>query len=51
MNLTTDPTNRRTFLRTGGNVLALPFLGSLLPAAVTAAQEKRLAEEPIKRLL
>ena len=51
MNVATDSTTRRTFLRNGGNVLALPFLGSLLPAAVTAAQEKHLAKEPIKRLL
>jgi hypothetical protein len=38
-------------LRDGGKVLALPFLGSLLPSAVVAAEEKRLAKEAVKRLL
>ena len=51
MSIATDLKTRRTFLRNSGKVLALPFLGSLLPGAVMAAEEKRLATEPIRRLL
>jgi hypothetical protein len=50
MNLNTY-TNRRTFLQNGAKAITLPFLGSLLPAAVQAAAEKTLAGKTPKRLL
>ncbi|MDP6354943.1 MAG: DUF1552 domain-containing protein [Planctomycetota bacterium] len=50
MNITTN-SNRRTFLRNGAKVVALPFLGSLLPSGILRAEEKKLAAKPIRRLL
>jgi hypothetical protein len=50
MYLNTD-TNRRTFLQNGAKAITIPFLGSLLPAAVQAAAEKTLAGKTPKRLL
>jgi hypothetical protein len=39
MNITTH-SNRRTFLRNGAKIVALPFLGSLLPGKPTFAEDK-----------
>ena len=50
MNITTN-SSRRSFLTNGGKVLTLPFLGSLLSTASQAAAEKKLAQEPVRRLL
>ena len=44
MNLTTNTSGRRTFLRKGGQAIALPFLASLLPSGARAAEEKSLGE-------
>ena len=51
MNLTTQPTNRRTFLRSGSSVLTLPFLASLVPAGSRALAEQSQATNTPKRLL
>ena len=51
MNLTTNISNRRTFLRNGTKALTLPFLASLLPAGSRALAEQASASGAPKRLL
>ena len=52
MNLITQHSSRRSFLRQQGRAIALPFLASLLTASERAAAEKSLVEgETPKRLL
>ena len=40
MNLAADPATRRTFLRNGGKIAALPFLGSALSSKAAFAADK-----------
>jgi hypothetical protein len=52
MNLTTQSSDRRTFLRQGSRAIALPFLASLLPTgARVAAEEALVGGATPKRLL
>ena len=50
MNLSSH-SDRRTFLQNGAKAITLPFLGSLLPTTVRAANENTLAGNTPKRLL